>query len=191
MKELLGIVTIGLSIVGHTPYIIDTWRGKTRPHLFTWLTWSIVVTLAFFGQWIKGGGAGAWGTGVTGAMTVIIVILALKQGTKDVTKLDKVFFVGALIAIVPWYVTKDPTVSVVMVSIIDACAFAPTIRKTIKDPGSETLATYALNIIRHILTIFAIANYNLATVLYPSYLLVMNLIITVVMLRPRRTTNFH
>lgn len=187
MKEFIGLVTILLSIAGHAPYIIDTWRGKTKPHLFTWLTWSIIVAVAFFSQWTSGGGAGSWGTGVTSAIVIIIAVLATSRGTKDVTATDKLFFLGALITIVPWYLTKDPTLSIIMASLIDACAFIPTIRKTLKDPGSETLATYSLNLVRHSLSIFALANYSLATVLYPSYLLVMNLLMTLIIIFvPRR-----
>lgn len=186
MKEFIGIITIILSIAGHAPYIADTWRGKTKPHLFTWLTWSIIVAIAFFSQWTAGGGAGSWGTGITGGMVIVIALLAIKKGTRDITFADKLFFIAALLAIIPWYLTKDPTISIIMASFIDACAFVPTIRKTLKDPGSETLTTYSLNLARHSLSIFALANYNLATVLYPGYLLVMNLLMTAIIIIPGR-----
>lgn len=184
MKETLGFVTIILSIIGHVPYIIDTVRGKTKPHIFTWVIWSIITLLAFFGQWVKGGGAGSWGTGVTGLMAICITLFAIKKGVKDITLSDKIFFVGALLAIIPWYLTKDPTISVIIAATIDFSAFVPTIRKTIKNPKSETLATYSINIVRHILSFIALENYNLVTVLYPAYLLGMNSVMTVVILRP-------
>lgn len=185
-KELIGIITVLLSIIGHAPYIVDTWKGKTKPHLFTWLTWSIIVTIAFLGQWFSGGGAGSWGTGVTGAMVIFIALLAIKKGTKDITKSDKLFFVAALIGILPWVFTKDPTLSIIVISFIDFCAYVPTIRKTMNAPSSETLVTYLLNLVRHPLSLFAISKYNVATVLYPAYLSVMSLIIVVIILRGRR-----
>ncbi|KKP67163.1 MAG: hypothetical protein UR68_C0013G0033 [Candidatus Roizmanbacteria bacterium GW2011_GWA2_35_19] len=185
MKESLGIITIILSVIGHTPYIVDTIRGKTKPHLFTWLTWSIIVTLAFFGQWISGGGAGSWGTGVTGAIVIIIAILAFRKGTKDVTRLDKVFFIGSIISIIPWYITKNPIFSIILVTLIDALAFVPTIRKTINNPASETLFTYLLNILRHGLSLFALGRFNFTTALYPIYLLVMNLLMTIIIYYPK------
>lgn len=188
-KELIGIITILLSIIGHAPYIIDTWKGKTKPHLFTWVTWSIIVAIAFLGQWVSGGGAGSWGTGVTGAMVVIIALLAIRKGTKDIARSDKIFFAAALIGIIPWIITKDPTLSIIVISVIDFCAYVPTIRKTINDPGSETLITYLLNLVRHPLSLFAISQYNLATVLYPAYLSAMSLIIVVIILRGRKARN--
>lgn len=186
MKEIIGLVTVVLSIIGHAPYIRDTYLQKTKPHVFTWTIWSLVVSLAFLGQWAKGGGAGAWSTGITGLIVIIITVLALRNPTRDIARSDKIFFVLALLAIVPWLVTQDPTVSIIMATAIDAAAFVPTIRKTLKHPHSETLATYSINILRHGLSLFALGNYNLATVLYPTYLLIMNTFITYIIVRGRK-----
>jgi len=179
MKELLGFIAVGLTIVGHLPYIVDIFKNKTKPHVFSWVIWGIITILAFAGQWQKGGGPGAWTTGVTGLLTILIAILSVRNGSKDITKADKLFFAGALLSIVPWYLTSDATLSIVLLTVIDTLAFLPTIRKTIKNPATETLFTYALNVPRHALAIFALANYNVATYLYPSALVVMNVIVTV------------
>ncbi len=185
MKEYVGIITIVLSIVGHTPYIVDAYKQKTKPHFFTWLIWSIVVGLVFFGQVAKGGGAGAWSTGATAVIVVIITLLALRNKRKDITKSDKIFFILALLAIIPWYFANDPTLSVVMATGIDALAFLPTMRKTLKDPTSETFVLYPLNVLRHGLSIYAISSYNLATVIYPAYLFIANGLMTLIILRPK------
>lgn len=185
LKEIIGIITVLLSIIGHTPYIIDTYKKKTRPHVFTWLSVTIVVAIAFFGQIASGAGAGAWSTGITAIIVVIIAVLAVRNKNTEITLSDKIFFTLSLLAIIPWYVTKNPMLSVIMVTIVDACAFIPTLRKTLKDPDSETFATYFINIIRHVLSIVAISTYNLTTVLYPAYLLILNVTITAVILRHR------
>lgn len=186
MKETIGLIAVFLTIIGHLPYITDIFKGKTKPHIFTWFVWAIVTILAFIGQWQKGGGAGAWTTGITGIITVFITILAIRNGSRDITNTDKICFIAALIAIIPWYVTKDPTLSIVIITLIDVFAILPTVRKTLKDPSSETLFTYALNILRHGLSVIALANYNLATYLYPAALLIMNLGMTLIILRTKR-----
>ncbi len=185
MKEFIGLAAVLLSIVGHLPYITDTIKGKTQPHVFTWVIWAIVTILAFFGQWAKGGGAGSWTTGVTGLITVLIALLALKNGSKDITRSDRLFLAGALIAIIPWYLTDDPTLSIVIITLIDVLAFIPTVRKTIGNPSSETLFTYALNIPRHGLALIALENYNLATYLYPAALFFMNILMVSIIIRPK------
>lgn len=185
MKEIIGYVTVILSFVALGPYIIDIFKNKTKPHIFTWAVWAVVTILAFFGQWQKGGGAGSWTTGVTGILTIFIALISIKKGSRDITKTDKIIFIGALLAIIPWFLTKDPTLSVVILTIIDVLAFIPTIRKTIKDPKSETFISYVLHTIRHSLSIVALANYNLATYIYPASLAVMNLIVLSIILKFR------
>lgn len=186
MKELIGLITVILAFAGHTPYVIDTYRKKTTPHIFTWLIWSFVSSIAFLGQVAKGGGPGSWSTGVTTVVIILVTLLTLRNKKTDITLSDKILFGFALVAIIPWYFTKDPTLSVIIATIIDACAFIPTIRKTLRNPKSETFTTYALNILRHTLSLVALSKYNVATVLYPAYLLCMNSLMTYIMLSAKK-----
>lgn len=183
MKEIIGLIAVVLTFVGIYPYVVDIFRNKTKPHVFTWVVWALVTFIAFLGQWQKGGGPGSWTTGVSGILTIFIALISLKKGTKDITKLDWFMFVGALLGIIPWLLTKDPTLSVVILTIIDVVAFVPTIRKTIKDPGSETFISYVIHAIRHGLSIIALASYNLATIVYPASVGLMNIIIIFIILK--------
>lgn len=184
MKEIIGFITVILSFIALVPYIVDIFKNKTKPHIFTWLVWAIVTILAFVGQWQKGGGAGSWTTGITGIITIFIAFISIKKGSRDITLFDKIIFTGALLSMIPWWLTKDPTLSVVILTIIDVLAFIPTIRKTYKNPKSETLSSYILHAIRHSLSILALANYNLATYIYPTSLAVMNVVVLLTILRP-------
>jgi len=184
MKEIIGFITVVLTFIALYPYIVDIFRNKTKPHIFTWVIWAIVTILVFVGQWQKGGGPGSWTTGITGILTIFIAVISFKKGSRDITKSDVIMFVGALLGIIPWLLAKDPTLSVVILTIIDVLAFIPTIRKTIKDPESETFISYVLHTIRHSLSIFALANYNLATYIYPASLAIMNVVIILAILKP-------
>lgn len=180
---MIGFIAAVLTFVAVAPYIIDIFKNKTKPHIFTWVIWAIVTLLVFFGQWQKGGGPGSWTTGIAGIITIFIALISFKKGSKDITKLDIAMFIGALLGIVPWLLAKDPTLSVIILTIIDVLAFIPTIRKTIKDPQSETFISYVLHAIRHSLSIIALLNYNLATYIYPASLAVMNLIIIFIIVK--------
>jgi hypothetical protein len=180
MKEILGLIAVALAFIGFYPYVRDIFRGKTKPHLFTYLIWSIVTALAFFGQWVSGAGPGAWTTGVMAVLTILVLVLSFKYGTEDVTRLDVIFLIAALIAIVPWWLTDDPTVSVIIATFVDVCAFFPTIRKTYNDPLSETLISYVLNLFRHGLAVLALTSFAVATYIYPVALFFMNAILVAV-----------
>lgn len=187
VKEILGGIAATLAIAQSVPYIIDIFRGTTRPHLYTYLIWSIVTTIAFFGQVAGGGGPGAWTTGAMAALTIFVLLLCFKHGTEDVTTFDLVCLIAALFAIVPWWLTKDPMYSVVLATAIDVLAFFPTIRKSYNDPSSETLISYVSNLLRHPLSILALSVYSVTTVVYPAALFAMNIILVSVIVTRRRS----
>ncbi len=185
MKEFVGLITVALAFIGLVPYIIDIFRNKTKPHIFTWVVWALVTFLAFLGQWQKGAGAGSWTTGVTGLLTIFVAIISLKKGSRDITTSDIVIFIMALIAIVPWLTTKDPTLSVIMLTLVNTLGFIPTFRKTAKDPDSETLSSYIISATRHFLSITALSQYNLATFLYPTVVGLSNVVVVAIILGAR------
>ncbi len=187
MKDLIGTLTVILSLVGLVPYILDTYRKKTVPHLFTWITAVIILVTVFFGQVTSGAGAGAWSTGSTGILVAIVVILALrnKETYRNIKPIDVVFLVAALLSIIPWLITKDPTLSIIFAVATDIFSLIPTIRKTIKYPDSETLFTYEVNIVRHIFSLLALSTLSIATALFPIYLIGANLVITLVIVKGR------
>lgn len=173
-KIILGIIATIISLIAYIPYFRDIFKGKTKPHAFTWLVWFILTTIAFAGQLSEGAGAGAWATGSISAASLAIFILSLKKGEKNITISDKFSLFGAFFAIYLWYLTKDPLASIVLIIIIEVLSFYPTIRKSIQKPFEETLSTYVLVGSSFVLATVAIENYLLTTWLYPSALVLLN-----------------
>jgi hypothetical protein len=145
--------------------------------------WTIVSAVTFFGQLAKGGGIGSLPTGVAEGFTVIIFLFSLRYGFKHVTKTDTYFLIFALLGLIPWLVTKDPTVSVITVVTIDLIAFVPTIRKTWQHPKTENSLLYGMNVARHVLTLFSLRTYNIATTLHSFAMIVTNTLMTSIILR--------
>ena len=185
MKEIVGIITVVIAILGYIPYFADIFKGKTKPHLFSWILWLITTALVFIGQVQKGAGPGAWSTGITSILVFLVTILALKKGSKDIILSDKIMFVIALISIVPWFLTHDPTVSVLILTGINVAAAVLTMRKVIRQPGSESPSLYIANIARHFLSIVAISNYNLATYIFPGALFITNTVMVSILFKPK------
>lgn len=174
IKELLGAIAVVLTILGYIPYIRDTLKGKTTPHVYTWFLWSLVSYIAFALQISDKAGPGAYLTFTAATVTLIISILGLRQGKRDITFSDTVFLILALIALVLWLFAKQPTASIILVSIVDVLAFVPTIRKSWKKPQEETLSSYATNTVRFAIGIAALERYTLVSSLYPFIWLVAN-----------------
>lgn len=170
----LGIIATLLAIVGYIPYFRDIFKGRTKPHAFTWLVWGLLTAIAFAAQLAEGGGAGAWVTGFTALISFIIFGLALTKGERRFVAFDWYCLAGAAVALLLWWLTESPLWSVVLVTVIDALAFLPTFRKSYHRPYEETVSTYVLSGLKFLIAIFALQAYTPATWLYPASLVLMN-----------------
>jgi len=167
IKLILAILATVVIVGGaFLPYLRDIFRGKTKPHAYTWLVWTITQGTAVAGL-IKG--KGGWGalTLIIGIVfCLIIFLLSLKYGTRNITKSDTVILVAALSAIVVWWQLENPLLAIFMVSVIDVLGYIPTFRKTFEEPWTETAISWAVFSLANILIIFALSEYNLLTLTY-------------------------
>ena len=73
-KAVLTIIASFLLIGSYIPYFRDIYSGKTKPHAFSWFIWSLSACIAFAASIVKGGGAGAWVMGMSGAACFILKV---------------------------------------------------------------------------------------------------------------------
>jgi hypothetical protein len=185
VKTSIAIVASIMAIFGNLPYLYDILNKRVKPHPYTWLVWSIVSCIIFFGQVAKGAGMGALPTAASEIFTVIIFFFSLRYGVSHIRKIDTFFLILALLGIVPWVLTDDPTISVIIAVSIDFIAFLPTLRKTWQHPDTETRTLYALNVVRHILMLFSLSAYNIATTLHSIIMIFMNTTMTFLISRKK------
>lgn len=178
MKTTVAIIAALLAIVGNIPYVRDVIKKRVQPHPYTWLIWSVVSCIVFFGQLAKGAGIGALPTAAAEIFTIIIFFFSLRYGFKNIRQIDTYFFIAALLGIIPWVLTKDPTISVIIAVTIDFIAFIPTLRKTWTKPKTETSLLYGMNVLRHILMLISLQAYNVATMLHSIVMIATNTFMT-------------
>ena len=116
-KPFLGVIAVCLGLTAYLIYINSTLKSKTKPHAFSWLLWTLTTAVVFTAQVLKGGGAGSWSTGFTCIVCFIIGIISLFKYDKAYSLSDILFISVALLALVPWFFTKDPTTSVVLIAL--------------------------------------------------------------------------
>lgn len=166
MKLTFALIAALLAIIGNVPYLRDIIKGRVVPHPYTWFIWSIVSGTVLVGQIVKGAGWATIPFVASEIFTFIIFVVSLKFGFKNIPRADTKFLIAALLGLVPWYITKDPTISVVIMVGIDLIAFVPTLKKTWANPQSETVLLYGSNVLRHTLSLLALSSYNIATMLH-------------------------
>jgi hypothetical protein len=173
-KETIAIIAIIMTLVGYEQYMRNIFRGHTKPHMFSWIIWATLTAIAYFAQLTDNPGPGAWITGLTAAISFIIVALAYFKGEKDYTRSDWLTFLAGVAALPIWIITENALWAVIIVSLIDAAGFWPTFRKSWTKPHEETAFHYLMAGTKFILAIIALENYTWVTVLYPASLVFMN-----------------
>lgn len=186
VKEIFAIIAALLGIAGNVPYLRETWRGRVKPHPYTWLVGSIVSGTVFFGMLTKGAGIGSLPVAVSEFFTILIFLFSLKFGFTRITRSDKLFLVLALAGLVPWFLTKDPTLSVVIAVGVDLLSLVPTFRKAWTYPATEHHLLYGSNVLRHILALLSLQSYNVATTLHSIAMIIVNSALFSIIIRKRK-----
>ncbi len=186
-KETFSAIAIVLTFVAFYPYVRGILQGTTRPHVFSWLIWGMTTFIVFLAQLEARGGVGAWPIGVSGAITLLIAVLAyIKRADVGITRTDGLFFALAITSLPLWFLTSDPLWAVLVLTVVDLLGFGPTVRKVYADPYSESLPFFALFAVRNSLVVMALEHYSVTTVLFPAAIALACVLLMVLIASRRR-----
>lgn len=174
MTALFGLLSVAAMLAARLTYFTSIWRGKTRPHAFSWFIWGVISSIGFAAQFAEGAGAGSWARGFGAVTCFLLVGISLLHGERNITRADWMTLLVALLAIPLWVFTKTPVWSVVLVCLIDTVGYLPTVRKSWTKPQSESALSYSIGSLGAFLTLLAIENYTVSTWLYPAVLVISN-----------------
>ncbi|MCC8391062.1 hypothetical protein LJ656_00545 [Paraburkholderia sp. MMS20-SJTR3] len=185
LAATFGAIGSAVSLLAAIPYGLAIVRRTVRPHLFTWLIWALVTTIAAAGQFVAGAGPSAWCTAAIALTCILIFIASIHRGERSRTRSDW-FFLGAALSAIPlWLATDDPALSIYLVTLIELAGLAPTIRKTFSDPWGESLAYFVLCVVKYALALLALRHWSLAVAFYPGVNVVASIGICVLMVVQR------
>lgn len=167
IKIIASTLATGIAIIAYIPYLIDMFKGKNKPHLYTWISIFLITAIVAYIQLISGSGVGAIPIILGVFVDAIILFYCFRFGTKDVVFMDKVCLAISIIGVIsyPILITR-PIISLTIVTIAEVISFIPTVRKTRNDPYSESLTSYYLIMVKLLLILVALQKYNLLTVSY-------------------------
>lgn len=166
-KIIASTLASGIAIVAYIPYLIDMFKGKNKPHLYTWISIFLITSIVAYIQVIGGAGVGAIPTILGVIIDGVILFYCFRFGTKDIVFIDKVCLALSMIGVVAYAILNDkPVVSLIIVTIAEVISFVPTFRKTRNDPYSESLTSYYFLMAKLVLILVALQNYNILTISY-------------------------
>ncbi|MEA4910763.1 hypothetical protein SDC9_07742 [bioreactor metagenome] len=187
VKSFLGITAAILVLISYSFYIIDILDKKTKPHVFTWGLWFLIIFILFLLQVSKGAGAGSLPTLFVALLCLVVCILSLiKEEDKNIKKVDIVFLVLTLLAIPLWLLAKAPVASTALLVLVYSLAGQATLRKSWADPYTETISLWAINSFRALISILALSEYNFVTLAFPVLVFVSALGFAIILVIRRR-----
>lgn len=181
-KNYLGILAIVLGFASYGPYFWSIYKGKTKPHAFTWFVWGTLTGIGFAAMALSGAGAGAWEMAFNSLLCFAVAGIAFWQRHIKYVLFDWLALCGALLGLVLWWLTDNPLSAVVLISISDTIGFLPTYRKVYYHPEEETALPWVIGVVKYIVILFALNSFTITTWLYPAVILTVDSIFVVLML---------
>lgn len=163
-----GYLSGTFEFVGALPYLHSIINKKTKPNRATWLIWSLVSVILFCTYYLSGARATLWQPGAAVLFNVVFAFLAFRHsGMSRVGKLDAGCFLGAMLALIAWGLTRNPLIGMTVIVIVAIIGSVPTILKVYENPGSEDRLTWLLWSLAALANLFAVKSWTFAIALYP------------------------
>ncbi len=171
MKALFGILSGVIAIGAAIPYILAIYRGKVRPHRFTWLIWFLAKALIVATQYQE---AARWSL-VLGAAGVLIAgtvfVISIKRGVGGVSTQDRLALLLSVVSLVAWVATQEALYGLFFAIAADAIGTLLTVAKTYRLRGSESTLVWGMAVIASLLGLLAVDTYTLGQAAFPAYAL--------------------
>jgi hypothetical protein len=189
MKSILAVISGLLIMVSALPYLKDIVKGKTKPNIVSWATWTLLTSIATVAAFASGAPRAALLTLGATLATLSIVILGLRYGIAKLTKFDLVCQVGAVIGLILWAVFNSPALGLAFTLGIDLTGGLHTVYHAWRKPQEETWEAFFVGGIASILTLLSLSTYRFADLAFPIYFVLFDLIITIIIISRRMQTD--
>ena len=174
VAPVLGVLAGVVGIADTIPYVRNTVRGTTRPHRGTWLILGVLAVVACLSQRADGASWSLVMAGAQAVLTSVIFLLSIRHGEGGLSPTEVTMIALAGGGVVGWIVADEPVVATACVVMADLIAAAMMVPKAYRDPGSETLATFAFASLGGALAAGAVGAPDLSLLLYPIYYCLVN-----------------
>jgi hypothetical protein len=171
-KDILGYLSVGIVFATNIPLIYLILIGKKKPHVIPRVIWALSFGAAAIAQYIDHGGAGSWSNFAGVFFACTIAIISARNSKAYLTRTDWITFGSALFAIPAWLLTHNPFYAALWATAIDASACVPLFRKAWHKPHEEAAYIFFFSTIRSALSMLAMENYSLTTMIYPVFVFV-------------------
>lgn len=179
MLTIFAIVSALLVVASMPPYLIDIFKGKTKPERASWLIWAVLGAIALVSDYKLGVTWSLLFIGFDVLYCVVVLMLSFGRGAWGWTTLDKAALVIAAIGITFALIFRQPVLAIWGVIAADIAGTVLTYAKTYKDPESETTISWVLTGSAAIFSALAVGRAEFGLLLYPIYIALANFVILI------------
>ena len=179
MLEYLVIVAAVASTLAAFVYIRSMFVGRTKPNRVTWLMWAIAPLIAAAAALSNGVGWAVLPVFMAGFSPLMIFIASFfaKKAYWKPSTFDYVCGALSALALVMWWLTKDPNVAIVFAIASDALASIPTITKAWTNPETESIWPYVVGVFGAASSLVVATLWTFSAYAFPSYLIITNILV--------------
>ncbi|MFH0773671.1 MAG: hypothetical protein V1922_05165 [bacterium] len=189
MKTIFIIISSSLALISPLVYAKAILKGEARPHRTTRLILLIITSLATISLFVQHDTVAIWLAGVLTVQSILIFFLSIKYGMGGWSRTDVLCFVIALFGIMLWQTTKDPSLALYASILADFTGMIPALIKTFHFPETEVWTFYALDVCAAIFSLFAVRSFTIQQFSYPLYIILVNLLMVLFVLRRKGEKN--
>ena len=185
-KDAMGALAVVITLVAYGIYVWQTLRGEARPHPLSWLIFGILTGTAYLVQVDEAAGPGSWVMGITAIVCLLLCLMSFWRGERNFPWYEWAFLFAAAVIFIFYLWSRQPTVSAVLASIVNAVGFGPTLTKAWSRPHSDSASTFMLNGLKFVPSLWAMDSVTIATSVLPASLVVTNLAVAAIIAARRK-----
>jgi hypothetical protein len=140
------IVSLGaaLNLAGSVMYARDTWMGKSKPNIVTFILWAAAPLIATAAMIANGAGWAALPVFATGFGPLLILASAFfsRHSTWQSGPFDYVCGLFSALALILWACTQNAIIAIIFSILSDGLAALPALKKAWTHPETETPFAY-------------------------------------------------
>ena len=176
MLVFLVFVAAFATLVATYLYISSMFRGEAKPNKVSWLMWSIAPLIAAAAAISDGVGWAALPVFMSGFSPFLIFTASFvtKKAYWKLASFDYVCGVLSGLALVLWYVTKDPNVAIAFAIASDGLASIPTLIKAWRHPETESAWPFIVGVFNASTSFGVGTMWTFSEYAFPSYLIAIN-----------------
>ncbi len=181
-------LSLFFAVIGYGGYIVDTWKGKTKPNRVSWSLWALAALVTLASQRQLHGGIQLLYTAMQVILPLSIFIVSFrdKKSYWRLTKFDYLCGVVSLTGIGLLLFAHHPLAALWLGIFTDFFASIPTLTKCYTDPATESWKTYFFAIMSSLLAVLTVKNWEFVNYSFALYVTLINVAFTLLIVVPRK-----